>query len=105
NEGSYKDIVMVLLTIILVVIIETILYTIMEILMNDTTIGKKLFNLKVEKINNEKYTIFSKVIRNFMKSTSKYLLCVPFLFQLCSKNNQTLYDMIIKTTVTDKKVY
>ena len=41
-------------------------------------------------------------LRNILKSTSKYLICIPYLTVLVTKEKQTAYDLLLGTHVIDK---
>lgn len=92
-----NDVVLVLVSIVIIVILESIIYTIMEFFFNGQTIGKKKNNIYL--YNKSIFKIF---IRNILKTSSKYLLCIPYLPALVTKEKQTAYDLLLGTYVIEK---
>ena len=92
-----NDIVLVLGSIVIIIILESIIYTLMEFWFNGQTIGKKCNDICLYNI-----PIFKIFIRNILKSTSKYFLCIPYLTVLVTKEKQTAYDLLLGTHVIDK---
>jgi len=92
-----NDIVFVLGSIAIIIILESIIYTLMEFCFNGQTIGKKCNDICLYNT-----TIFKIFLRNILKSTSKYLICIPYLTVLVTKEKQTAYDLLLGTHVIDK---
>ena len=92
-----NDIVLVLGSIVIIIILESIIYTLMEFWFNGQTIGKKCNDICLYNI-----PIFKIFLRNILKSTSKYLICIPYLTVLVTKEKQTAYDLLLGTHVIDK---
>lgn len=93
-----NDIILVLASIGIVIALESIFYTLIEFIFNGQTIGKKYNNIKL--CNKSILKIF---IRNILKCSSKYILCIPYLPALVTKKKQTAYDLLLETYVIDNR--
>ncbi len=73
---------------------------IMESSRYQASIGKILFQLSVHNKNdNNKISIGTVLLRNFIKTLSIFFLGIPFLPMLFQNNNKSLHDWISKTVV------
>ncbi|MGH4120764.1 RDD family protein [Clostridium sp.] len=102
DHTLYGDYRIIIVATLLIVLMETLMFTLMEILNDGHTIGKKKFKIKVVSESNKKYSLSIKIYRNILKSLSRNLFCIPFLFQLITSKKQTLYDSILGTSVIDR---
>lgn len=93
----------VAITIAVIIFVEALMYTIMEVFNENATIGKRVLKIKITSVRKLKYSIVDKILRNVLKCLSKYLFFVPFLFMLITAQKQTLYDLILGTTVIEKE--
>ena len=84
--------------IISIIIVQTIILSIVEICTNGSTIGRGNFKIKVVS-DNGNYTLTKAFCRNFIKSTSQYLFYIPYISLLFCKNNKTIYDKILGTSI------
>ena len=84
--------------IISIIIVQTIILSIVEICTNGSTIGRRNFKIKVVS-DNGKYTIVKALVRNFVKSTGKYIFYIPFISLLFSKTNKAFYDKLLQTSI------
>ena len=100
-EGGISDILTALgpiIFVLIVIIFQTLLLSIVEICTSGKTVGRKAVKIKVISDDDE-YTIRKATARNFIKVSSKYLFYTPFVSLLWNKNNKTIYDKWLGTSV------
>lgn len=85
--------------IVILFVFEWLFWCLIEVVLSGRTIGKSFFGLKIVFIAEPKFPFFNMALRNLLKVISKYLLGIPFVFLLFSKNHETIYDKLSKITV------
>lgn len=74
---------------------EVALYSAFDLSPMRRTIGKVLMNIEYESDLN----LWCALLRNSIKTLTRYLLGIPFVFILFSKKGQALHDVIIHNSV------
>ena len=87
------------ISLVLIIIVSTIFYTLVEMIRDKNTFGKRALKIKLITTNQTNYSFLKSLTRNFLKTTSVYLFFTPFLFAI--KSNKTSYDKILDTTVIE----
>lgn len=100
NFSHMGEIFPYIATILIIIIVQTIVLSIIEIFTNGLTFGRNISKIKVVS-DNGKYTLGKALIRNFLKSSSKYIFYIPFIFLIFNKTNKAFYDKIIKTSISE----
>lgn len=75
--------------------IEVAMYSVFELSPMKRTIGKVLVRIEYE----HPLTLRCVLVRNTIKTMTRYLLGIPLIFILFSKKRQTLHDVIIHNSV------
>jgi len=79
------------------------LYYIVQEYFFQQTIGKRFFQLKVQKINGGSLSLKDVLLRNLLNTIELFLLpIIAFLVVFLSKNHQRIGDLLAQTIVTDK---
>lgn len=78
-------------------LIEVAMYSVFELSPMRRTIGKVLVRIKYE----HPLTLRCALVRNAIKTLTRYLYGIPLIFVLFSKKRQTLHDVIIHNSVTN----
>lgn len=88
------------LVIIATFIIETLYYFITERFLKGATLGKYISGIKTNYIKDLSNS--NVIIRSILKTISRQLLGIPFIFALFNEKNQTLHDIISDTIVVKR---
>lgn len=76
-------------------LIEVVMYSALELSPMKRTIGKVLVRIEYE----HPLTLRCALVRNTIKTLTRYLFGIPLIFILFSKKRQTLHDVIIHNSV------
>ena len=82
-------------SLLILFIIEVVSYSIFDLSPMKRTIGKLLIHLEYE----HPLTLRCALVRNAIKTLTRYLYGIPLIFVLFSKKRQTLHDVIIHNSV------
>ena len=82
-------------SIFIVFLCEVVLYSVFDLSPMKRTIGKVLMHIEYEHALN----LRDALVRNIIKTLSRYLLCIPLIFIFFSKKGQLLHDVIIHNSV------
>ena len=94
--GELNPYIYIILTI---VIVETVILSTVEIYTNGVTLGRNIMGIKVVNDDNNDGIVIKLILRNIVKSLGKYLFYIPFISLLFSKENKTMYDSLLKTSI------
>ena len=76
-------------------LIEVAMYSVFELSPMRRTIGKALMHIEYE----HNLSLRCALVRNTIKTLTRYLFGIPLIFTLFSKKGQTLHDVIIHNSV------
>jgi uncharacterized RDD family membrane protein YckC len=79
--------------------VEVMYYSIMKILPLKATWGYACTKIRIFTIEEKPLNLFSIIVRNCIKTFSRYLFAIPFFTILFANKKQTLYDLATKIVV------
>jgi len=82
------------------IIVQAVILLIIELFKGGLTTGRKFMGIIVVS-DNGNYTLTKSFCRNFIKSISPYLFYFPFISLIFSKNNKTIYDKLLGTSIVE----
>lgn len=80
-------------------IAEIAYYSLMEILPTNATIGHIFAKTSIRSTIGNSKNIPAIIVRNYLKTMSRYLFAIPFFTMLFTNKNQTIYDSLTKIVV------
>ena len=83
------------LALLIMFVVETIAYSVLDLSPIKKSIGKLIMGLQYE----HNLTLGSALLRNAVKTITRYLLGIPLIFAFFSKKRHTLHDAIIRNSV------
>lgn len=89
------------LLMLLFYLVEVAYYSILEISPLNGTFGHKDMKICIYNKNEKSLNISNVVIRNCLKTLSRYLFAIPLLMVLFTKNKQIFYDSISDIVVVE----
>ena len=87
------------ISLFVVFVCEVIVYSSFEVSPMKRTIGKVLMHLEYE----HNLTLWHALLRNALKTLTRYLLGIPLAFVLFSKKGHALHDVLIHNSVIKSK--
>lgn len=87
------------ISLFVVFVSEVIIYSVFELSPMKRTIGKVLVHLEYE----HNLTLWHALLRNSLKTLTRYLLGIPLIFVLFSKKGYALHDILIHNSVIESK--
>lgn len=100
NPIAYGNPIPFYILLIICFFTETLYYSIQDFLYNGT-LGFKCVGIEVRYCDN-KNRILKIIIRNILKTISRYLYGIPLFTMFFSKKKQTFYDIITTSIVVEK---
>lgn len=86
-------------------VIFILYFSIQESSYHQATIGKRILNLQVYTLNEERPSLFLAIWRNVARIINTFTFCLGYLPIIFTKNHQGLHDFVSKTVVVETYDY